>query len=180
MMDWDKVASDGTLPSMRANCVLKNWSEGQTAEGRLMYRIGWQIEDPEMFKGMFVNDNMYVGGAKDTDEAARMACDPNQSDSRRMKTMFTVLDVHLVSDEKACLKSAEGGKCVVFIAAPSQQEIKDGWDRNKVKNYYKLGSVDVGLLDGGNSSAGAGLPAAPPMPLPPSALPRPPVQGVGE
>ena len=172
MVDWSVVADDGTLPSMRATCVMKSWKEDKTSTDRLMYRVGWQIEDPEKYRGMFVNDNMYVGGAKDADEATRMKFDTSQSDARRMKTMFNALQVHLDPDEKVCLKSAEGGKCVVFIAEPTQGEIDSGWDRNKVKNYYTLGSVEIGELGSGGKTP---APAAPPMPMPPSGLPRPPV-----
>lgn len=178
MMDWTMVADDGTLPSMRATCVMKSWKEDKTATERLMYRVGWMVEDPEKFRGMFVNDNLIVGAGKHEDEHARMNPDPSQPDSRRMKTMFNALQVNLDNDEKVCLKSAEGGKCVLFIAAPTQQEILDGWDRNKVKNYYTLGSVEVGEL--GGNAGGPQVVSAPPMPPPPGSLPRPPVVGVGE
>jgi len=172
-INWDLVADDGTLPSMRANCVLKNWTKGETAGKRLMYRAGWMIEDPEMFRGMFVNDNMVIGHGPDEDDAKKAEPDPNQSDSRRMKTMFDSLQVHRASKLETCFKSAEGGKCTLYITAPTEKDLAGGWDRNKVRNYYKLGSVDVGVIDGAAKGPVAPV-AMPPAPPPAGGLPRPP------
>lgn len=177
-INWDMVADDGTLPSMRANCVLKSWKADKTSTERLMYRVGWMIEDPEQYRGMFVNDNLIVGSGPDEGEAAKMTFDTTQSDSRRMKTMLTALQVHLDSDPEKCLKSAENGKCVVFITEPTQKDLAGGYDRNKVRNYYKLGSVDVGVIDGAAKGPSAPV-AMPPAPPPVGGLPRPPVAGVG-
>ena len=172
MVDWSVVADDGPLPSMRATCVMKSWKEDKTSTDRLMYRVGWQIEDPEKYRGMFVNDNLIVGAGPDASAEERGKFDTSQQDARRMKTLLTALQVHLDPDERVYLKSAEGGKCVVFIAEPTQRDLDAGYDRNKVKNYYTLGSVEIGELSAGGKTP---APAAPPMPMPPSGLPRPPV-----
>ena len=79
------------------------------------------------------------------------------------------------SDLEKCLRSAENGKCVVFIAEPTQKDLAAGYDRNKVRNYYKLGSVDVGVIDGAAKGpvAPVAMPPMPPMPPPAGGLPRP-------
>ena len=172
-VNWNMVADDGTLPSMRATCTMKSWKSDKTSTERLMYRVGWMVEDPEQYRGMFINDNLIVGAGPDSEEAAKMIFDTTQNDSRRMKTMLTALQVHLDSDPEKCLKSAEGGKCVVFITEPTERDVAAGYDRNKVRNYYKLGSVDIGVIDGA-AKGPSGPVAMPPAPPPAGGLPRPP------
>jgi hypothetical protein len=171
MVNWNEVADDGTLPSMRANAVLKTWKQDKTSTERLMYRVGWMIEDPEKYRGMFVNDNMICGAGPDAPDEAKMNFDPHQRDSRRLSTMFSALQVQKTENLYKCFKSAEEGKCVVFITEPSQSDITAGYDRNKVRNYFTLGSVDVGLING-DARAPVATPAMPPPPVT-SHMPRP-------
>ena len=81
--------------------------------------------------------------------------------------MLQAMQVPLNEDVEVCLRSAEQGKVTMYITEPTQKDLQAGYDRNKVRNYYGLGSVDVGLIDGG-----ARAPSAP------AAMPPPPM-GVG-
>ena len=145
LANWEEVADEGTLPAMRANATLKTWKRDSTSTERLMFRVGWMIDDPASFRGMFVTDNIIVGSMEDPN---KMSFDGTQRDSRRLKTMLTALQVPLNNDVEMCLRSAEDGKCTLYISEPSKEDIQAGYDRNKVRNYYTLGSVEVGLIDG--------------------------------
>ena len=158
--NWDEVVDEGTLPAMRANATLKNWSRATTSTDRLMFRLGWMIDEPKEYRGLFVNDNVIVGGMEDHN---RMSFEPTQQDSRRLKSLLNALQVPLNEDVELCLRSAEQGKCTVYIAEPTKSDLAAGYDRNKVRNYYGLGSVEVGLIDGQ-----ARAPSAPAMPPPPT------------
>jgi hypothetical protein len=171
-MKWDEVVSEGTLPTMRANCVYMSWQARETSNGRLMYMVGWMLDDPEAYRGMFVNDLFVVGGLEGSGHESEP--DTKARDSRRLRSLFEALQVPLNEDLEVCFRAAEGGKATLYIAEPSQKDIDAGYDRNRVKNYFKLGSVDVGVVDGKATPAKA--PMAPPPPPPGGGLPRPPQQ----
>jgi len=174
LANWDEVADDGALPSMRANAVLSRWEVRLTSTERLMINVGWQIEDPQKYAGMFVNDNLIIGG--DAGSGKEKSFDASQQDSRRLRGMLEAMSVPLNSDVKLCMKSAEGGKVSMVIAAPSEKDIAAGFDRNRVRKYHQLGSVEPGELASGPRQPVA-APSAPPPP-PPPALPQQPPPGV--
>jgi hypothetical protein len=174
--NWDDVADEGTMPTMRANGKMTSWERRETSTKRLMYRVGWMIDEPEQFRGMFVNDNMIVGSQ---DDGRKDKFDSTQRDSRRMKAMFTALQVNLDPDVEKCLRTSEGRKAALYITEPTKDEIELGYDRNRVRNYYTLGSVEVGLIEGktGRPNIKAGTAPPPPPPAPPvssAGLPRQP------
>ena len=167
LVNWDEVADEGSLPTMRANATLTRWEGRETSTGRKMLTLGWQIEDPEKFRGMFVNDNVIVGG--DGGSGKELEFDPKQQDARRLKGMLEAMGIPLNSDVSLCMKSAEQQKCSMYIVAPSQKDIANGYDREKVRKYHQLGSVEPGVL-GDGVGVGVATPATPP-PAPPPALP---------
>ena len=168
LVNWDEIPDDSVLPTMRANCQLKSWEAPLTTTGRLMYRVGWLIEDPAKYRGMFVNDNFIVGG---TDERAEQF-DPHSIDARRLKAMFKALKVPLDADLAKCFRAAEQAKCCLYISAPTEKDKAAGFERNRVRNYYALGTQEVGVIDGAARTATP--PPAPAAPPPPSGLPQPP------
>lgn len=170
LANWDEVPDEGALPSMRANATLTRWERRKTGTERLMINIGWQIDDPEKFRGMFQNDNLVVGG--DAGSGKELVFDPQQQDSRRLKGLLQALQIPLTEDVEKCLRSAEGMKCAMFIGAPSEKDIAAGYgDRSKVRKYHGLGSIEPGVLEGpGSTPAHVVLPPS----APPPALPQQP------
>ena len=174
--NWDEVAEDGALPTMRANALLARWEWRETSSGRRMLNIGWQIEEPEKYQGMFQNDNIIVGGDKGSGKEKEF--DPKQQDSRRLRGMLESMGIPLNSDVNICMRAAEGKKCSMFISAPSEKDIAAGYDRSRVRKYHQLGAIEPAVLsDVPNVSSAS--PAAPP-PAPPPALPGQPTTTPGD
>lgn len=166
-VNWEDVSESGVLPDMRANVTIRDWNQTQSQAGRLQYVVGFMVDEPENFRGRYVRVTYTVGGrTEDTlDEF-----DPTAIDAGNMKSMLKACQVPLDPDPEKCLRTAEGCKLTLYIASPSQKDKDAGFEwRNRINNYYKLGVVEVGLIDGG--AKGPGRAAQPPMPPPPPDMP---------
>ena len=175
--NWDEVSESGVLPDMRANVTVRDWQRGMSQSGRLQYVVGFMIDEPESFRGRYVRTTYTVGGRE---EGTLDKFDTHSIDAGNMKALLVACQVQVkgVLDVDKCLRVAEGCKIALYIAAPSKKDKDAGFEwRNRINNYYKLGVVEPGLIDGGARATAPAMPPPPPaMPEMPGLPPRPGVE----